>query len=105
MGHLPVVVCDLDLIRTLIGPDEADPILVVDPDAVLPSTVAGERFQSIPGRNTEIVEPGNRVEILEFAHGHVQRDEEHARRAALVRRPLKTSSVPCPLKPRITQTR
>jgi hypothetical protein len=95
MGHLPVVVYDLDLIGTLIGPDEADPILVVDPDAVLPSTVARERFQSIPGRNAEIVEPHNRVEILELALGDPP--ERRGARPPGGLRPLAIEDVLCPL--------
>jgi hypothetical protein len=37
-----VVVYDLDLLRSAVVPDEADSVLVVDPDAVLPLSIAGE---------------------------------------------------------------
>jgi hypothetical protein len=42
-----VVVDDLDLLRARLGPDEADPPLVVDADAVLTGTISLERFQPV----------------------------------------------------------
>ena len=42
-----VVVDDLDIDGSGVGPGEADSVLVVDPDRVLPTPVAGEFFQSL----------------------------------------------------------
>jgi hypothetical protein len=44
-----VVVHDLDTFRTSVGPGEADPPLVVDPDAVLAPSVALQRLQADEG--------------------------------------------------------
>lgn len=38
------------------GPDEADAPLVVDPDAVLPGSVAPERFQLVTRRYLEFIQ-------------------------------------------------
>ena len=37
-----VVVSDLDVVCSAVGPDEADPVLIVEPDRVLPRSVARE---------------------------------------------------------------
>jgi hypothetical protein len=46
---LSVVVRDLDIVSTVVGPDEADPVLVVDPDRVLPGMIADQLLQAVPG--------------------------------------------------------
>jgi hypothetical protein len=46
-----VVVDDLHLIRTLIGPDKAEPILLIDPDAVLAETIPLSASNRLPGGN------------------------------------------------------
>ena len=43
-----MVIRDLHPLRSVIGPDETDPVLVVDPDAVLPLPVLAERLQMVP---------------------------------------------------------
>ena len=40
----------------MIGPAEADPPLVVDPNAVLPRPAAFQAFQPVAGRDPQIVE-------------------------------------------------
>ena len=50
------VVHDLDVDGSGIGPDEADPPLLVDPDAVLSCSVSAECFQAIAGRYAQVVE-------------------------------------------------
>jgi len=50
-----VIVDNLYVIGVSVSPDEADSPLVVYPNAVLPLTVAGQGFKSIPWRNKEIV--------------------------------------------------
>ncbi|GAA1633772.1 hypothetical protein GCM10009700_21190 [Brevibacterium sanguinis] len=53
---LSVVVNDLHLLRTGAGPHEADPLLVVDPDAVLSGPITLEGLEPIAGRDSEILE-------------------------------------------------
>src|SRR5690625_5536447 len=50
---LSVVVNDLHLLRSGGRPYEADPPLVVDPDAVLPGTITLESFEPIAGWDAE----------------------------------------------------
>src|SRR5208282_4390076 len=45
-----VVVRDLDRRRSFFRPDEANPELVVDPDAVLALAVSFKRFEPVAGR-------------------------------------------------------
>src|SRR5690625_7730874 len=52
---LSVVVNDLHLLRSGVRPHEADPPLVVDPDAVLSGPVTLERFEPITGWGAEVV--------------------------------------------------
>jgi hypothetical protein len=51
-----VVVHDLDVLGATRRPHEADPPLVIDPDAVLASSIPCERFQAVPRGNSKIVE-------------------------------------------------
>ena len=53
---LSVVVNDLHLLWSGGGPHEADPPLVVDPDAVLPDPTALERLEPIARRDAEVLE-------------------------------------------------
>jgi hypothetical protein len=51
-----VIVSDLDVGRSGSTPAEADPLLVVDPDAVLSRPISPESLEPIPGRHPQIVE-------------------------------------------------
>ena len=51
-----MVVNDFDFGGPCLGPLEADPVLVVDPDAVLPLPVYLQRLEPIPRRHPEIVQ-------------------------------------------------
>ena len=53
---MSVVANDLHLLWSGGGPHEADPPLVVDPDAVLPGTVALESFEAVAGWDTEVLD-------------------------------------------------
>jgi len=50
-----MVVDDFDIVRFVLGPDEADPVLVVDPNAVLALAIAREGLEAVAGRD-----PGDR---------------------------------------------
>ncbi len=63
IGAASVIIDNFDVRRTRSGPPEADAILIVHPNAVLPRPVALECFQPIPGWHSQIMQPpGNRVE-------------------------------------------
>jgi len=48
-------------------PAEAEPPLVVDPDAPFSGTVAGQLLETVAGRDPEIVEANGGIEEAEFA--------------------------------------
>ena len=64
-----MIVHDLDGIRSGVGPDEAHPPLIVDANAVLPFAIALQGFQSVRGRNSQVIEPRGRVEYGQLALG------------------------------------
>jgi len=62
-----VVVSDLDMEGVPVPPNEADPPLVVESDAVLPLPVALQCFQAVAWRNTEGLKGDDGVEEQEFS--------------------------------------
>jgi hypothetical protein len=64
-----MVIGDLRLERVTPAPNETDAPPVVDPDAVLPSSVTLERLQPIPGRGPKVLEPPSPVKIQEPSSG------------------------------------
>src|SRR5690606_14016114 len=62
-----VIVHDLDIRRTLFGPGETQPELIVDADAVLVLAIAPKRLQAIAGRNRQVVQVHGRIEIRQLA--------------------------------------
>lgn len=61
---------ELYLIWTRIFPDEADAILVVDADAVLPSSIPAQSFQPIAGRDTEVANGCGGIQQVQLPPGH-----------------------------------
>jgi hypothetical protein len=61
---------DLDVVRVGSEPAEADAPLIVDPDAVLASPVAGEFLKAVRGRDAEVEEAGRGIKHDEFAKGN-----------------------------------
>jgi hypothetical protein len=62
-----MIVDDFDLRWAVIGPNEADPVLVVDPDAPLALTISSEGLQPVSGRDPELFEITSRVELIQLA--------------------------------------
>jgi hypothetical protein len=62
-----VVIHHLDLLCAAVLPHEADPILIVDPDAVLPSPISAESLEVVARERAEIVESLRRVQLHEPA--------------------------------------
>src|SRR4051794_3542179 len=70
-----VVIDDRHVVRVPVAPDETDPPLVVDADAVLAAPIATEFFQAIPGRDAQVVECFSRVardELTEHRPAHLR---------------------------------
>jgi hypothetical protein len=57
-----MVVDDFDIVRTALFPLEADPPLIIDPDAPLSDAVVPQLFQPVARRYPQIVHPLGGVE-------------------------------------------
>jgi hypothetical protein len=66
---LSVVVDDLNVLRTCCGPSEADPPLLVDPDAVVAGSITLQLLQSIARRDSQVVDGIRCIEDEEFSQG------------------------------------
>lgn len=53
-------------LRPGIGPPETDPVLIIDPDAVLPRAVTLQELKTIPGRYLEIAQRLSLIQRIEF---------------------------------------
>jgi len=73
-----MIIDDLHLERVAVPPDEAEPPLIVDSDAVLTRAVAAERFQSVPRRVTKVNERTGVVKLHELAVADSQDLLRHA---------------------------
>ena len=62
-----MVVDDLDVMRVTADPAEANPPLVVYPDAVLTKPISGQLLQTVRGWNSEIDEAGSGVQHQQFS--------------------------------------
>ena len=62
-----MVVHDLDLQRIAVLPHETDPILVIDPDAVLPPPITAKGLEVIARKRTQVVESLGGVQLGQLA--------------------------------------
>jgi hypothetical protein len=62
-----VVVDALQVERISAFEAKHDPILIVDSHRVEPSPISAEGVQPVTGRHLQIVKPGHRVDLIEFA--------------------------------------
>jgi len=62
-----VIVDNLDFGGTICRPDEAQTPLFVDANAVLALSIILKRFESVPGRNFQIIKHRRPVELRKFA--------------------------------------
>jgi hypothetical protein len=65
-----MVINDLHTLSAMTGPAEADPPLIIDPDAVLSFSVATQSLQPIAGRNPQVIEAGGDLELAQLAASH-----------------------------------
>jgi hypothetical protein len=59
-----VVIRDLDVRGSRRRPYEADAVLIIDADAVLPGAIAFQRFQAIAGRNAQIIDSSGPMAMM-----------------------------------------
>lgn len=62
-----MVVDDRDIGRSFLLPDEADPPLVIDPDAVLTTSPSFQCFEPVRGRDSEIEQHTRLIEHPQLA--------------------------------------
>jgi hypothetical protein len=62
-----VVIYELNILWTLIGPSEADAELVIHTDRPLPRSILFEAVQAVSRRMSQVIEPRRRVQLEEAA--------------------------------------
>jgi len=63
MGRSSVIVDDLHVVGVAVLPGEADPSLVVDPDAELAAAITLQRLEVVPWRHAEVREDAGAVQV------------------------------------------
>ena len=66
-----MVIHNFHLMCIPVAPDETDPPLVIDPDAVLANAVAFQEFQPIARRRKQITQRPRPVQVLQLSPGRV----------------------------------
>lgn len=62
-----MVINDLHILSAMPRPTEADSPLIIDPNAVLPLTVAPQSLQAIARRNAQVIEASGDLELPQLA--------------------------------------
>ena len=65
-----MIVNDLNILSTGVGPAEAHAKLFVDSNAVLTDPVASQRFQPVAGRNPQITQLFSNLQLSKFTACH-----------------------------------
>jgi len=68
-----VVLRDLDVVGMARLPTETDSVLIIDPDAVLPPSITPKTLESIAGRNRELLQISDSIQLIELS----ARDRPH----------------------------
>ncbi len=89
-----MIVDDLDALGSIGSPAEADAILFVDPDTVLPGAFSGEGFEPIARGRTQVVESPGAIELRKLALRDAPQVNGKGRRAAFESVPSYASAVP-----------
>ena len=77
-----MIVDDFNVPRAVVSPAKADSPLVVDPDAVLPTSIAGKFLEPVAGRDAKVVQILGAIENLQLALGLRLEGAEPTRRTA-----------------------
>lgn len=73
-----MIVHDFDIVRVTRSPNEADAVLIVDPNAVLPLAIATQSLESVAGRHPKIANVSGGMQHEKLAVGslqHITRNE------------------------------
>lgn len=66
-----MIICDFHLLCIAVAPDEANPPLIIHPDAVPANPVTFESLQPISGRGKHIPQKPRPVQIFQLAPGRI----------------------------------
>ncbi len=61
-----MIVNDFDIVSVSVAPDETNPKLVIDADAVLTGSIALQSLQAVAWRNPQVFKPCGAVESEKF---------------------------------------
>ena len=81
-----MVVHDLDVLHFAVLPHEADPILVIDPDAMLRSPITAKGLEVIARKRAQVVESLGGVQLRQLALSDPSNVPEPTRRVPLKQR-------------------
>jgi len=66
-----VIIDNFNVVGVTVAPDETQPPLIVDPNAVLPFSIAVQSFKTIGGWRSQVSEFGCAVHLPQLAPDHV----------------------------------
>lgn len=89
-----MIVHDFNVFSPGIRPAEAETKLIVNADAMLPSTVPFQDFQSIPRWDPQIVEPARNFQLSQLASRHARDFRESPNRRSFSKR-LRIDTLEC----------
>ena len=67
LGWRLVVVGDFDFVGIPVLPRKAHPVLFVDPDAILPCSIAHQSFQTVTRRHRQFMKIPNTIELRQLS--------------------------------------
>jgi hypothetical protein len=67
---MSVVVNKFNVFGAAVRPSKAEPILIIDANAVLSGPITAQRLQAVTGRNPEVVELVGDLELPQLAASH-----------------------------------
>ncbi len=62
-----MVIDNLHFVGFAVAPHEADPPLLIDPNAVLPCSVASKLLKLVPWEHREMIQPTGSIQHLQFS--------------------------------------
>jgi len=69
-----MIVRDFNFIGIAGLPSETHPILIVDPDTVLPSPVSAQPFEAISPWNSKLADVSDSIDLIELPPGNLPQD-------------------------------
>lgn len=69
-----MIVRDFNFVGIASLPSETNPILIVDPDTVLPAPVSSQPFEAIPPWNGKFADVSDSIDLIELPPGNLPQD-------------------------------